>query len=90
MYLDDNKHLTWLCRLDYSVYFLVLKFMNKMNQHSTQCYVMLLPFCFIYSAFDFPNQRDLIVAYSLAAQAHLQSVYLHQARYGSDDILYKQ
>ena len=89
MYLDDIKHPTWLCRVDYSVYFVVLKFMNEMNQHSTRFYVMLAPFCFLYSAFNFSNQRDLIIAYSLAAQAHLQSVYLHQARYGSDHILYK-
>ena len=43
----------------------------------------------MYYALNFSNQRDLIIAHSLAAQAHPQSKYLHQARYGSDHILYK-
>ena len=89
MYSDDIKHPTWLCRVDYSVDFVVLKFMNEMFQHCTRFYVMLAPFCFLYSALNFSNQRDLLFAYSLAAQAKLQSVYLHQARYGSDHFLYK-
>ena len=47
---------------------------------------MLASFCFLYSAFNFSNQCDLIIAYNLAARTLLQSVYLHQARYGSDHI----
>ena len=47
---------------------------------------MLAPFFFMDSAFNFSNQGDLIIAYSLAAQAHLQSVYLHQASCGLDHI----
>ena len=89
MYLDDIKHPTWLCRVDYTIYFVVPKFMNEMNQQSTRFYVILTQFCFLFSAFVFLIQRDLIFAYSLAAQAHLQSVYLHQARYVSYHILYK-
>ena len=86
-YLDVIKHPISLCRVNYSVYFVVLKFMSEMNQHRTRFYVMLAPFCFMYSALNFSNQRDLRTAYSLAAEAHLQSVYSHPARYGSDQTL---
>ena len=89
MYLENIKHPTWLRRVDFTVYFVVLKFMSAMNQHSTRFYVRLAPFCFMYSAFNFSNQRNLIIAYSLAAQAHPQSLYLHQAENGSDHIFYK-
>ena len=75
MYLDDIEHPTWLCRVLYSIYFVVLKFMNEMNQHSTRFYVMLAPFCFMYSVFSFLNQSDLIIAYSPAAQAQLRRVF---------------
>ena len=89
MYSDVIKHPTWLCRVNYSVYFVVFKFMSEMNQHSFRFYVILAPFRFMYCAFNFSNQRDLIITYSLTAQAHLQSLYSHQARYGSDHIPYK-
>ena len=90
MHLDGIKHRTWLCRVDYTVYFVVHKFLNVMNQHSIRFYVNLALFRFTYSAFNFLNQLELIDAYSLAAQTHLQSVYLHQARYGPDHLLYKR
>ena len=92
MYLDEIhgiKHLTWLCRVDRTLYFVEFNFMSKMNPHTTRFYVILTPFCFLYSVFTFLNQRDLIAAYSLAAQAHLQSVCLHKARYCSYHFLYK-
>ena len=71
MYLDNIKHPNWLCRVDYSVYFVVLKFMNVMNQNNTRFYVILAPFCFMYSSFNFLNQSESIIA----GQALLQSVY---------------
>ena len=89
MNLDDIKHRTWLCRVDYAVYFVVLKFMNEMKQHTTRFYVILTPFCFLCSALIFLHQSELLIACSLAAQAQLQCVCLHQTRYGSDHILYK-
>ena len=50
MYLDDIKHPTWLCRDDLTDYFVVLKFMNEMNEHTNQFFAILTPFCFLYPA----------------------------------------
>ena len=89
MYLDGIlgiKHLTWLCQVDYKVYFVVFKLLNEINPHTTRFFVILTPFSFLYSTIIFLNQGNLLIAYSLSAQAHLQSV-LHQARYGSDHFL---
>lgn len=70
MYLDDIKHLTWLCRVDYKVYFVVLIFMNVMNLNNTRFYVNLTPFLLHVFCIQFLNQRELI----LATQDILQSV----------------
>ena len=56
-------------------FFVGLKLMNKMNPYITRFYVILTLFCLSYPALNFLNQRDLMVAYSLAAQTHFQMAF---------------
>ena len=59
--IHDIKHPTWVCGFDYTGYFVVFKLMDEMNPHATRFYVFLNIFSFLYSAFIFLKQVELIL-----------------------------